>query len=78
MKQSELRNKSIKELKSCPFTKINDERLLIVSHIKPWAFSDNKERLDLKNVLVFSPLFDKLFDRGLISFKDNKSLLISK
>jgi hypothetical protein len=29
-------------------------------------------------VLVFSPLFDKLFDRGLISFKDNKSLLISK
>jgi len=55
-------------LKICPFTKINDNRLLIASHIKPWAFSDNKERLDLKNVFVLSPLFDKLFDRGLISF----------
>lgn len=78
IKQNELRSKIIKDLKLCPFTKINDERLLIASHIKPWAFSDNKERLDLKNVFVFSPLFDKLFDRGLISFWDNKNLLISK
>lgn len=78
IRQNELRSKIIKDLKICPFTKINDERLLIASHIKPWAFSDNKERLDLKNVFVFSPLFDKLFDRGLISFWDNKNLLISK
>ena len=78
IKQNELRKKVLKDLKFCPFTKINDNKLLIASHIKPWAFSDNKERLDLKNVFVFSPLFDKLFDRGLISFWNNKSLLISK
>ena len=78
IKQDELRNNIIKDLKFCPFTEINDKKLLIASHIKPWAFSDNKERLDLKNVFVFSPLFDKLFDRGLISFLNNKTLLISK
>ena len=78
IKQDELRKKVLKDLKLCPFTEINDKKLLIASHIKPWAFSDNNERLDLKNVFVFSPLFDKLFDRGLISFWNNKTLLISR
>lgn len=78
IKQDELRKKVLKDLKFCPFTEINDKKLLIASHIKPWAFSDNKERLDLKNVFVLSPLFDKLFDRGLISFWNNKTLLISR
>ncbi len=78
IKQNELRKNALKKLKFCPFTKINDNKLLIASHIKPWAFSNNKERLDLENVFIFSPLFDKLFDRGLISFSNNKELLISK
>ncbi|MDP2089977.1 MAG: HNH endonuclease [Candidatus Gracilibacteria bacterium] len=78
IKQSQLRTKIIRDLKICPFTQINDDRLLIASHIKPWAFSNNRERLDLNNVFIFSPLFDKLFDRGLISFGENKSLLVSR
>jgi len=78
IKQNELREKVLKDLRFCPFTQINDKKLLIASHIKPWAFSDNVERLDLKNVFLFSPLFDKLFDRGLISFWNNKALLISR
>lgn len=77
-KQDILRKKAIKELKLCPFTKINSEKLLITSHIKPWVFSNNNERLDLNNVFIFSPLYDKLFDKGLISFNNDKSLLISK
>lgn len=78
IKQSQLRTKIIRDLKICPFTQINDDRLLIASHIKPWAFSNNRERLDLNNVFIFSPLFDKLFDRWLISFWENKSLLVSR
>ena len=78
IKQDELRNIALKKLEFCPFTKINDKRLLIVSHIKPWAFSNNKERLDINNVFLFTPLYDKLFDKGLISFTNNKQLLISK
>ena len=32
----------------CPFTMINDERLLRASHIKPWVVSNDKEKLDPK------------------------------
>lgn len=78
IKQEELRNNALKILKICPFTKIDDKRLLITSHIKPWAFSNNRERLDINNVFLFSPLYDKLFDKGLISFTNDKKLLISK
>ena len=61
----------------CPFTAIADSRLLVASHIKPWIKSDNYERLDSLNGFVFTPTFDKLFDRGYISFEDDTSLLIS-
>ena len=77
LKQNQLREQAVKKLKFCPFTKITDKRLLIASHIKPWFISDDRERLDLNNVFLFSPLYDKLFDRGLISFEDKKYLLIS-
>lgn len=61
----------------CPFTAIVDSRLLVASHIKPWSKSNNFERLDPFNGFVFTPTFDKLFDRGYISFEDDSSLLIS-
>lgn len=56
---------------------INDERLLIASHIKPWAVASNKERLDPKNGFILSPLYDKLFDRGFITFTDERRVKIS-
>lgn len=75
--QGEYRNKLLEECPFCPFTMVNDERLLIASHIKPWAKSDNKEKVDPKNGFMFTPTFDKLFDRGFISFKDDKTLMVS-
>jgi hypothetical protein len=39
--------------------------------------SDNKERLDMNNGFLFSPTFDRLFDRGIITFSDDKKLLVS-
>lgn len=61
----------------CPFTKIDDLRLLIASHIKPWAVCEKEEKSDVNNGLMLSPLFDKLFDKGYITFEDNGELKIS-
>lgn len=61
----------------CPFSKIDDIRLLIASHIKPWAMCDAQEKNDPNNGLMLSPLFDKLFDKGYISFEDDGQLMVS-
>lgn len=75
--QGKYRDALLEECIFCPITMINDERLLIASHIKPWAVSNDKEKVDPKNGLILSPLYDKLFDKGLISFTDDKRLIVS-
>lgn len=75
--QGKYRDDLLEECPFCPITLINDERLLIASHIKPWAVSTNKEKVDPKNGYMLSPLYDKLFDRGLITFEDNKRMRVS-
>lgn len=56
---------------------VNDERLLIASHIKPWAKSTNFEKTDPKNGFMLTPTYDKLFDRGFISFENDGTMLVS-
>ena len=63
--------------KRCRVTGITNPRLLIASHIKPWAKSSDHEKLDGCNGLFLSPHIDRLFDRGLISFADDGTLLRS-
>ncbi|MBR5399089.1 MAG: HNH endonuclease [Bacteroidales bacterium] len=75
--QGKYREQLLEECPFCPITKINDERLLIASHIKPWAASNNKERIDPHNGYMLSPMYDKLFDKGFISFTDDRKLLVS-
>jgi putative restriction endonuclease len=75
--QNLFREKLIISLKKCPITGIDDVRILIASHIKPWSQATNDERLDVKNGFLFSPTIDRLFDSGLISFSDDKELLVS-
>lgn len=62
---------------SCVITGINEKKLLIASHIKPWAVCTNEERLSAENGLILSPTFDKLFDCGLITFADTGKIIIS-
>ncbi|MCL8209626.1 HNH endonuclease [Spiroplasma attinicola] len=62
----------------CIFTEINIPTLLIASHVKPWNKSNDQEKLDWNNGLLLSPTFDKLFDKGFISFTDDSKLLISR
>ena len=61
----------------CPFTMVNDERILIASHIKPWAKANDDEKVDPKNGYMLTPTFDRLFDRGFITFNEDKSMLVS-
>jgi hypothetical protein len=51
--------------------------LLCASHIKPWRLCNNHERLDGFNGLALSPVFDKAFDAGLITFDINGEVQLS-
>lgn len=75
--QEEYRRKLLEECPFCPITMINEEALLIASHIKPWAVSSIYERTDPNNGFMLSPLYDKLFDRGYITFSNDKRVHIS-
>ena len=55
----------------------NKGKLLIASHIKPWADSNNAERMDQFNGLLLIPNLDKAFDRGYITFDNSGAILIS-
>lgn len=61
----------------CPITLVDDTKLLIASHIKPWRLSDNNERLNPKNGFLLTPTYDGLFDKGFISFTNDKRIIIS-
>lgn len=75
--QGKYRESLLEECPYCPITMVNDERLLIASHIKPWASSSDKEKIDPKNGYMFTPLYDRLFDRGFITFTEDKHMHIS-
>jgi len=62
---------------SCPFTDVNNPKLLRAGHLKPWSKSDNTERLDPMNGLALTPTYDLLIDQGFISFNDDGAILIS-
>ncbi len=61
----------------CPITLVSDDRLLIASHIKPWAKSNQDEKIDPYNGFMFTPNIDLLFDRGFITFTNDKKMLVS-
>ncbi|NEU30589.1 hypothetical protein GN156_07295 [bacterium LRH843] len=75
--QGKYKNRLLDTMKECPFTGISDPILLRASHAKPWSVSNNLERLDGYNGLLLTPTYDVLFDRGLISFMDDGTLMIS-
>lgn len=62
----------------CIVTGVDDKRLLIASHIRPWSVSTNEQRLSADNGLLLSPLYDKLFDIGLITFSEEGQIIFSR
>ena len=61
----------------CRVTGVQDPRLLIASHIKPWAKCSDREKLDGCNGLLLPPHIDRMFDRGLITFANDGTLIRS-
>ena len=76
--QNKFRSALLNECPQCPITRVSDTALLMASHIKPWRVSSKTEKTDPKNGFILSPLFDKLFDKGLITFSKKKEIVISQ
>jgi hypothetical protein len=62
----------------CAATGCAIERVLVASHAQPWATSSNHARLDEYNGLLLAASVDRLFDAGLIAFRDDGHLLVSE
>ena len=60
----------------CALTGIDLSELLVASHIIPWS-ENEQERLNPENGICLSSLYDKAFDKGLISFTNDKRVLFS-
>jgi putative restriction endonuclease len=54
----------------CAVTGMAVESLLTASHIKPWAMSEDVERVSPHNGLLLSPFYNAAFDKGLITLDD--------
>ena len=75
--QGEYRKRLLELCPFCPITLVSDDRVLIASHIKPWAISNIFEKTDPKNGFMLTPTFDFLFDRGFLSFTNDKKTILS-
>lgn len=61
----------------CAVTGCEITEVLVASHAKSWVRSTTRERLDEYNGLLLVANLDKLFDRGLIGFADDGSIVKS-
>ncbi|ULJ69921.1 EVE domain-containing protein [Wielerella bovis] len=75
--QTKFRTQLLAKYQKCCLCGIDEPKLLIASHIKPWSVSQDTEKLDSYNGLLFCPHHDKLFDLGLIGFDEQGKILIS-
>jgi len=75
--QGKYREELLSQCPFCPITMVSDDRLLIASHIKPWAKSNENEKIDPYNGFMFTPTFDYLFDKGFMSFTNDKKTILS-
>ena len=75
---SKLRLSILEERDRCELCNVSNEKLLIISHIKPWRVGNSEERLDKENILLLCPNHDKLFDAGLITFDNDGKIIISE
>lgn len=63
---------------ACCITGINDSRLLVASHIKPWSKCTNgQDRTVTENGLCLSALYDRAFDKGLFTVDTNFKIKLS-
>ncbi|PEK45987.1 hypothetical protein COF80_02345 [Bacillus toyonensis] len=73
--QSLFKNKLFQNQEGCALCGLEDKRFLIASHIKPWKYCTDFERVDENNGLLLCPNHDWLFDKGFITF-DNEGQIV--
>ena len=61
----------------CAISGVDIPVLLVASHIKPWLI-DEENRLNPANGICLDAMYDKCFDRGLIGFDKNYSIVFSQ
>jgi hypothetical protein len=62
----------------CAVTGLDQPELLRASHMKPWAdCATDAERLDPHNGLLLAANWDAAFDRGLVTFEEDGTALLS-
>ncbi|HHL2030659.1 HNH endonuclease [Clostridium perfringens] len=76
--QNKFREALFKRECKCKICGLAHKELLIASHIKPWSKSTPEEKQNPFNGFLLCPNHDSLFDKHLISFKDNGEIIISK
>ena len=76
--QGLFRQRLIEHWKGCSISKFGMYDCLVASHIKPWKNSTNEERLSVYNGLLLLPNYDKLFDKGYISFDKSGKIIYSR
>ncbi|MCQ3938985.1 MAG: hypothetical protein DPW18_18350 [Chloroflexi bacterium] len=75
--QGQFRTSLIGYWQGCSVSGCTQFEILKASHIKPWRYSTNEERLDVFNGLLLLPNMDTCFDSGFISFDDDGKIVIS-
>lgn len=76
--QNKFREALFKRENKCKICGLAHKELLIASHIKSWSESTPEEKLNPFNGFLLCPNHDSLFDKHLITFKDNGQIIISK
>ena len=62
----------------CCITGLSEPKLLIASHVKPWAKCvEGNERTDTSNGLCLNALHDRAFDKGLITLDEQFKVVLS-
>lgn len=62
---------------ACCITGLNNQSLLVASHIKPWSVSSEVEKTNPRNGLCLNALHDKAFDKGFITITPDYIIHIS-
>lgn len=75
--QGHFRKQLIRNWKSCAVTGTENPTMLTASHIMPWKWSNNSQRLDPNNGLLLTSAYDRAFDQGLITFDERGTLMPS-
>lgn len=76
--QSKLRRILLANYNSqCALCSISNPKLLVTSHIKRWADSLQREKMDPQNSILLCKLHDSLFEHGFISLSSDYKVLYS-